>query len=226
MNGRISLPSYGEENRKSFLRFCQMDINTETFSNSEIEFLLFNSNYYIDNVKKRSSYDKGKFIVFFHFENNEIGREGEFTNFNEHIFSLLQQDIGIGTIDCDHGSFCAFPSYEAKHRSVLILPSNWFPLARVKWLPLMANSFAVSGMVIVEPGVGANIRQLLVVEVDCFFVRMLLFCFVDEVFDSESFKFSMLSRLVCVIDERIGNEFDEEIIDNGMRGYVEEMMRR
>ncbi|GKF92673.1 hypothetical protein Tco_0279392 [Tanacetum coccineum] len=29
---------------------------------------------------------------------------------------------------------------------VLILPSNWFPLTRVKWLPLMANSFAVSGM--------------------------------------------------------------------------------
>ncbi|GJV00025.1 putative reverse transcriptase domain-containing protein [Tanacetum coccineum] len=37
--------------------------------------------------------------------------------------------------------------------SVLILPSNWSPLTRVKWLPLMANSFAVSGMGIAEPGI-------------------------------------------------------------------------
>ncbi|GJX20309.1 hypothetical protein Tco_0222986 [Tanacetum coccineum] len=37
-----------------------------------------------------------------------------------------------------------------------VLPSNWFPLTRVKWLPLMANSFAVSVIVIVEPGVGAT----------------------------------------------------------------------
>ncbi|GKC71853.1 hypothetical protein Tco_1117736 [Tanacetum coccineum] len=29
---------------------------------------------------------------------------------------------------------------------------------RVRWLPLMANSFAVSGMVIAEPGVGATTR--------------------------------------------------------------------
>ncbi|GJV31166.1 hypothetical protein Tco_1391566 [Tanacetum coccineum] len=42
---------------------------------------------------------------------------------------------------------------------VLILPSNWFPLTRVKWLPLMANSFAVSGMVIAEPGVRATTRS-------------------------------------------------------------------
>ncbi|GJT96554.1 hypothetical protein Tco_1092072 [Tanacetum coccineum] len=40
--------------------------------------------------------------------------------------------------------------------SVLVLPSNWFPLTRVKWLPLMENSFAVSGIVIAEPGVGAT----------------------------------------------------------------------
>ncbi|GJR57523.1 putative reverse transcriptase domain-containing protein [Tanacetum coccineum] len=33
-----------------------------------------------------------------------------------------------------------------------------FPLTRVKWLPLMANSFAVSGRVIAEPGVGATTR--------------------------------------------------------------------
>ncbi|GKB82295.1 hypothetical protein Tco_0949190 [Tanacetum coccineum] len=123
------------------------------------------------------------------------------------------------TEDCDHGSFCAFPSYEAKHRleiplsmmrkcldfssvrtqrvggknrlmkavqissHISIVPlfssSNHvfasleeiretssggqlhsrFPLARVKWLPLMANSFAVSGMVIAEPRVGATTRS-------------------------------------------------------------------
>nr|GEU60482.1 hypothetical protein [Tanacetum cinerariifolium] len=55
--------------------------------NSKIELLLSNSNYCIGNVKKRSSQDKGNFTVFFHFENNEIGRKAEFTNFNEHIFS-------------------------------------------------------------------------------------------------------------------------------------------
>ncbi|GJZ19630.1 hypothetical protein Tco_0556220 [Tanacetum coccineum] len=43
--------------------------------------------------------------------------------------------------------------------SVLILPSNWFPLTRVKWLPLMANSFAVSGMVIAELRVRATTRS-------------------------------------------------------------------
>ncbi|GJU59765.1 hypothetical protein Tco_1237531 [Tanacetum coccineum] len=35
---------------------------------------------------------------------------------------------------------------------VLVLPSNWLPMMRVKWLPLIANSFAVSGMVIAKPG--------------------------------------------------------------------------
>ncbi|GKG39789.1 hypothetical protein Tco_0463934, partial [Tanacetum coccineum] len=38
----------------------------------------------------------------------------------------------------------------------LVLPSNWFPLTRVKWLPLIANSLAISGIVIAEPGVGAT----------------------------------------------------------------------
>ncbi|GJU21224.1 hypothetical protein Tco_1154566 [Tanacetum coccineum] len=37
---------------------------------------------------------------------------------------------------------CAYNRYTAEK-----VPSNWFPLMRVKWLPLMANSFAVSGMV-------------------------------------------------------------------------------
>ncbi|GKB37483.1 putative nucleotidyltransferase, ribonuclease H [Tanacetum coccineum] len=43
--------------------------------------------------------------------------------------------------------------------SVLVLPSNWFSLMRVKWLTLMENSFAVSRMVIAEPGVGATTRS-------------------------------------------------------------------
>ncbi|GKC92543.1 hypothetical protein Tco_1157985 [Tanacetum coccineum] len=43
--------------------------------------------------------------------------------------------------------------------SVLVLPSNWFPLTRVKWLPLMENSFAVSGIVIAELGVRATTRS-------------------------------------------------------------------
>ncbi|GJS81542.1 hypothetical protein Tco_0748083 [Tanacetum coccineum] len=45
-------------------------------------------------------------------------------------------------------------------RSALVLPSNWFPLTRIKWLPLIANSFAISGLVIVEPGVGATTQSV------------------------------------------------------------------
>nr|GEX58816.1 retrovirus-related Pol polyprotein from transposon TNT 1-94 [Tanacetum cinerariifolium] len=40
--------------------------------------------------------------------------------------------------------------------SVLVLPSNCFPLTRVKWLPLIANLFAVSGIVIMELRVRAK----------------------------------------------------------------------
>ncbi|GJT17032.1 hypothetical protein Tco_0875738 [Tanacetum coccineum] len=43
--------------------------------------------------------------------------------------------------------------------SVLVLPSNWFPLTSVKWLPLMANSFAVLRIVIAEPGVGETTQS-------------------------------------------------------------------
>nr|GFB16916.1 hypothetical protein [Tanacetum cinerariifolium] len=43
--------------------------------------------------------------------------------------------------------------------SILVLPSNWFPLTRVKWLPLIANSFAVLGIVIAEPRVRATTRS-------------------------------------------------------------------
>ncbi|GJX66499.1 hypothetical protein Tco_0300842 [Tanacetum coccineum] len=39
-------------------------------------------------MKKRSPYDKRNFTVFFHFKNNKIYREGEFTNFNEHISAI------------------------------------------------------------------------------------------------------------------------------------------
>ncbi|GJY65849.1 hypothetical protein Tco_0468087 [Tanacetum coccineum] len=41
-----------------------------------MELFLFNSNYYIGSVKKGSSQDKGNLTIFFHFENNEIDREG------------------------------------------------------------------------------------------------------------------------------------------------------
>ncbi|GJT92516.1 hypothetical protein Tco_1081361 [Tanacetum coccineum] len=44
-------------------------------------------------------------------------------------------------------------------RSVLILPSNWFPLMTVKWLPLIANLFAVSGLVIAKPRVGVTAQS-------------------------------------------------------------------
>ncbi|GJV73860.1 hypothetical protein Tco_1493855 [Tanacetum coccineum] len=59
----------------------------------KIELLLFDSNYCIGSVKKRSFQDKGNFTVFFHFENNEIGTKGEFTNFNEHIFSYSNRAL-------------------------------------------------------------------------------------------------------------------------------------
>ncbi|GJU31095.1 ribonuclease H-like domain-containing protein [Tanacetum coccineum] len=49
----------------------------------------FNSNNCISSVKKWSSQDEGNFTVFFHFENNEIGRKSEFTNFNEHILNAF-----------------------------------------------------------------------------------------------------------------------------------------
>ncbi|GJY55747.1 hypothetical protein Tco_0454862 [Tanacetum coccineum] len=42
----------------------------------------------------------------------------------------------------------------------------------LQWLPLMANLFTVSGIVIAEPGVGATTRQLSGVEVGCFFDRI------------------------------------------------------
>ncbi|GJU28681.1 hypothetical protein Tco_1167302 [Tanacetum coccineum] len=60
-----------------------------------------------------------------------------------------------------------------------------YQIKKVRWLPLIANSFSVSGMVIAEPEVGVTTRQLSGVEVDCFFVRMELFYFIDEVFDSK-----------------------------------------
>ncbi|GJV42011.1 hypothetical protein Tco_1420451 [Tanacetum coccineum] len=77
-------------------------------------------------------------------------------------------------IYCDHGSFGAFPSHEANHRFRKV---NRFSVKKssdiseeisqkelgketateiVKWLPLIANSLAVSGIVIAEPGVGAT----------------------------------------------------------------------
>ncbi|GJR38789.1 hypothetical protein Tco_1214473 [Tanacetum coccineum] len=59
-----------------------------------------------------------------------------------------------------------FPSLSSSNQvfaspggSDLVSPSNWFPLTRVKWLPLIANSLAVLGIVIAELGVGATTRS-------------------------------------------------------------------
>ncbi|GKE17278.1 hypothetical protein Tco_1424855, partial [Tanacetum coccineum] len=46
------------------------------------------SNNCIISVKKRSSQDEGNFVVFFHFENNEISKKGEFTT-STSIFSAI-----------------------------------------------------------------------------------------------------------------------------------------
>nr|GFA11754.1 ribonuclease H-like domain-containing protein [Tanacetum cinerariifolium] len=54
-----------------------VDIKDHSFSpNSKIELFLFTSNYCISSVKKGSSRDERKFAIFFHFENNKIGRKG------------------------------------------------------------------------------------------------------------------------------------------------------
>ncbi|GJQ93424.1 hypothetical protein Tco_0004563 [Tanacetum coccineum] len=46
--------------------------------------------------------------------------------------------------------------YKGKYHQLRHLELLGFPLTRVKWLPLIANSLAVSGIVIAEPGVGAT----------------------------------------------------------------------
>ncbi|GKB66993.1 hypothetical protein Tco_0928405 [Tanacetum coccineum] len=200
---RISLPS--------------VDIKDHSFSpNSKIELLMFDSNYYIGSVKKRSFQDKGNFIVFFHFKNNKIDTKGEFTtstsifsaiptgHWNDRSANLTLILVGLRVL---RDTF-AYKEYGMRlmlaPRLFLILPSNWFPLIRVKWLPLMANSFTVSRMVIAEPEVRATTqsaahigrRQLSVVEVDRFFVQMELFYFVHEVFDSEYILVQVMVRQV------------------------------
>ncbi|GKD39084.1 hypothetical protein Tco_1259291, partial [Tanacetum coccineum] len=55
----------------------RVDIKDHSFSpNSKIELFLFNSNHSISSVKKGSFQDERNFAIFFHFENNEISREG------------------------------------------------------------------------------------------------------------------------------------------------------
>ncbi|GJS54287.1 hypothetical protein Tco_0627649 [Tanacetum coccineum] len=74
------------------------------------------------------------------------------------VFKTPRRYTVIGVIDVARGSrlraFCLF-IIPSKSRGVF-LSSNWFPLKRVKWLPLMANSFAVQGIVIAKPGVRAT----------------------------------------------------------------------
>ncbi|GKD02996.1 hypothetical protein Tco_1177970, partial [Tanacetum coccineum] len=68
-------------------------------------------------------------------------------------------ESGVKFIPCFDGSLVEFIKPSVCF-TLLNLPSNWYPLTRVKWLPLMANSFVVSGMVIGEPGVGATTRSV------------------------------------------------------------------
>nr|GEV57763.1 retrovirus-related Pol polyprotein from transposon TNT 1-94 [Tanacetum cinerariifolium] len=102
-------------------------------------------------------------------------RQDVYSSADADVPSQQELDILFGPLydeffnaDYNHGSFGAFLSYEAKHRHVFASPvsdkgniirrkaSFSFPLTRVEWLPLIANSFAVSGIVIAEPGVGAT----------------------------------------------------------------------
>ncbi|GJR30220.1 hypothetical protein Tco_1106452 [Tanacetum coccineum] len=117
-------------------------------------------------VKKGSSQDEKNFAIFFHFENNEISKE-----------------------DYDHGSFEAFLSYEAKHRNsdcgtgsrsdnTIGSPHGFI----IHWIVTSKNIKEVTEVIDVE---NWRIVQFSGVEVGCFFDRMELFCFVDEVFDSE-----------------------------------------
>nr|GEZ39050.1 hypothetical protein [Tanacetum cinerariifolium] len=54
-----------------------VDIEDHSFSpNSKIELFLFNPNHYISSVRKGLSQYERNFSIFFHFENNEISREG------------------------------------------------------------------------------------------------------------------------------------------------------
>nr|GEW20179.1 putative reverse transcriptase domain-containing protein [Tanacetum cinerariifolium] len=63
--------------RRPFVFNGKVDIKDHSFSsNSKIELFLFNSNYCISGVKKGSSQDERNVVIFFRFENNEIGRKG------------------------------------------------------------------------------------------------------------------------------------------------------
>ncbi|GKC84997.1 hypothetical protein Tco_1140714 [Tanacetum coccineum] len=73
----------------------------------------------------------------------------------------MANESGLKFIPCFNSSFVEFiqPCFCFSNfeefmnvfiRIGLVLPSNWFPLTRVKWLPLIANSLAVLGIVIAE----------------------------------------------------------------------------
>nr|GEV59238.1 hypothetical protein [Tanacetum cinerariifolium] len=190
----------------------RIDVKDHSFSfNFEIELLLFDSNYCIDSVKKRSSYDKGNFTVFFYFENNKISKEGKFTNFNEHIFSYSNGASVKDSFSCWEKARIS-PRSQSKRAGgknrlmkavrsssyVLIVPSlisschdrfsstiELVSFDESQVVTFNGKFVCVSGMVIAEPGVRATTRQLSDVEEDCFFDQMELFCFVDKVFDSE-----------------------------------------
>ncbi|GJU13187.1 retrovirus-related pol polyprotein from transposon TNT 1-94 [Tanacetum coccineum] len=73
-------------------------------------------------------------------------------------------ESGSEFIPCFDSSFIEFiqeesVKYYEEPVFCVVLLSNWFPLTRVKWLPLIANSLAVSRIVIAEPRVGATTRS-------------------------------------------------------------------
>nr|GEV19882.1 hypothetical protein [Tanacetum cinerariifolium] len=95
--------------RKRFeFEICRrVDIKDHSFSlNSNIELFLFNSNYCINSVKKGSSQDEKNFAIFFHLENNEIGREDseEFMN----VFMRIDFGSTIRLVSFDESQVLTF----------------------------------------------------------------------------------------------------------------------
>nr|GEV30516.1 hypothetical protein [Tanacetum cinerariifolium] len=124
-------------------------------SSSKITSILKNVSSF-DSVKKRSSQDEGNFAIFFHFENNEISRKSlrvsrDSFSYKEYGIRLmlaprsikaLQEKVllKLHGISYDHGSFEAFPSYEAKHRLEIR-----FHVEKKAWISLRSRSKKAEG---------------------------------------------------------------------------------
>nr|GEW60814.1 transposase, Ptta/En/Spm, transposase, Tnp1/En/Spm-like protein [Tanacetum cinerariifolium] len=128
-------------------------------------------------------------------------------------------------IDCDHGSFGAFPSYEAKHRLRIHfhIEKNLGFLRGVSRKELgkeSANesdlkfilSFNSSFVEFVQSCFCFSNRQFLGVVVDYFFDHKELFCFINNVFDSEYVQVQSKDLTPLSLDELIGNLKVHEMI--------------